>query len=73
MQFGRAGDYLYSVFVPTQARDGAWGIFRVGDAQPAADDAGIAALSGANSHRVINPRSNSRMALNVSPDSHCPS
>jgi hypothetical protein len=23
------GDYLYSVFVPTQARDGAWGLFRV--------------------------------------------
>src|SRR4026207_2135380 len=23
------GDYLYTVFVPTQARDGAWGIFRV--------------------------------------------
>jgi hypothetical protein len=34
--FGRAGDYLYSVFVPTQARDGAWGVFRVSDpAQPA--------------------------------------
>ena len=33
--FGRAGDYLYSVFVPTQARDGAWGVFRVGDVQPA--------------------------------------
>ncbi len=30
--FGQAGDYLYSVFVPTQARDGAWGIFRVGNA-----------------------------------------
>jgi hypothetical protein len=29
---GQAGDYLYSVFVPTQARDGAWGIFRVGNA-----------------------------------------
>lgn len=27
---GKAGDYLYSVFVPTQARDGVWGIFRVG-------------------------------------------
>lgn len=27
---GQAGDYLYSVFVPTQARDGAWGLFRVG-------------------------------------------
>jgi hypothetical protein len=23
------GDYLYSAFVPTQARDGAWGLFRV--------------------------------------------
>jgi hypothetical protein len=28
---GQAGDYLYTVFVPTQARDGAWGIFRVGN------------------------------------------
>ena len=28
--FRRPGDYLYSVFVPTQARDGAWGVFRVG-------------------------------------------
>jgi len=27
---GRAGDYLYTVFVPIQARTGAWGIFRVG-------------------------------------------
>jgi hypothetical protein len=27
---GQAGDYLYSVYVPTQARDGAWGLFRVG-------------------------------------------
>jgi hypothetical protein len=26
---GRPGDYLYSVFVPIQARQGAWGIFRV--------------------------------------------
>jgi hypothetical protein len=25
-----AGDYLYTVFVPSQARNGAWGIFRVG-------------------------------------------
>ena len=28
---GQAGDYLYTVFVPTQARDGAWGVFRVGN------------------------------------------
>jgi manganese oxidase len=28
------GDYLYSVFVPTQARDGAWGVFRVYDKLP---------------------------------------
>jgi hypothetical protein len=28
---GRAGDYLYTVFVPIQARTGAWGIFRVGN------------------------------------------
>src|SRR5947207_7114665 len=27
---GRAGDYLYTVFVPVQARTGAWGLFRVG-------------------------------------------
>jgi len=27
----QTGDYLYSVFVPTQARDGAWGVFRVLD------------------------------------------
>jgi hypothetical protein len=27
---GLAGDYLYSVFVPNQARNGAWGVFRVG-------------------------------------------
>jgi hypothetical protein len=27
---GQAGDYLYTVFVPNQARLGAWGIFRVG-------------------------------------------
>jgi hypothetical protein len=29
---GQAGDYLYTVFVPIQARNGAWGIFRVGNA-----------------------------------------
>jgi hypothetical protein len=28
---GQAGDYLYTVFVPIQARNGAWGIFRVGN------------------------------------------
>jgi hypothetical protein len=33
---GRAGDYLYSVFVPIQARQGAWGIFRVGHILPGA-------------------------------------
>lgn len=27
---GRPGDYLYTVFVPVQAQQGAWGIFRVG-------------------------------------------
>jgi len=27
---GKAGDYLYSVFVPIQAKQGPWGIFRVG-------------------------------------------
>jgi hypothetical protein len=27
---GQAGDYLYTVFQPLQARQGAWGIFRVG-------------------------------------------
>ncbi len=29
---GQAGDYLYSVFVPLQLREGPWGIFRVGNA-----------------------------------------
>jgi hypothetical protein len=28
---GQAGDYLYSVFVPIQAKNGAWGVFRVGN------------------------------------------
>jgi hypothetical protein len=28
---GMTGDYLYTVFVPTQARDGGWGLFRVLD------------------------------------------
>jgi hypothetical protein len=28
---GQAGDYLYTVFVPIQAKTGAWGIFRVGN------------------------------------------
>jgi hypothetical protein len=31
---GQAGDYLYSVFVPIQARQGPWGIFRVGNNVP---------------------------------------
>ncbi len=31
---GQAGDYLYTVFVPIQARSGAWGIFRVGGGPP---------------------------------------
>jgi hypothetical protein len=30
-EHGRAGDYLYTGFVPIQARQGAWGIFRVGN------------------------------------------
>jgi manganese oxidase len=30
-EFGRGGDYLYSVFQPLQARSGPWGIFRVGN------------------------------------------
>jgi hypothetical protein len=29
---GQAGDYLYSVFNPLQARAGTWGLFRVGNA-----------------------------------------
>jgi hypothetical protein len=43
---GQAGDYLYTVFVPTQARDGAWGIFRVGN-RPASQiqNAGCPALT----------------------------
>ncbi|HUS09694.1 MAG TPA: hypothetical protein VMZ30_04435, partial [Pyrinomonadaceae bacterium] len=32
---GKPGDYLYSVFVPDQARLGAWGLFRVGKANQA--------------------------------------
>jgi hypothetical protein len=41
---GRSGDYLYTVFVPTQARDGAWGIFRVGNVpQPTIQNAGCPA------------------------------
>jgi hypothetical protein len=31
---GQAGDYLYTVFVPLQATQGAWGIFRVGHGNP---------------------------------------
>lgn len=31
---GQAGDYLYTVFVPLQATQGAWGIFRVGHSNP---------------------------------------
>jgi manganese oxidase len=31
---GQAGDYLYSVFQPLQARTGTWGLFRVGHATP---------------------------------------
>jgi manganese oxidase len=30
-EFGIAGDYLYTVFQPLQARQGQWGIFRVGN------------------------------------------
>jgi hypothetical protein len=33
---GKAGDYLYSVFQPLQARVGAWGVFRVGNVPPGA-------------------------------------
>ena len=33
---GKAGDYLYTVFVPNQARNGAWGLFRVGSSNPQA-------------------------------------
>ncbi|HEY0379747.1 MAG TPA: hypothetical protein VGC87_22700 [Pyrinomonadaceae bacterium] len=32
-EFGQAGDYLYTVFLPLQAKAGAWGIFRVGTPQ----------------------------------------
>jgi hypothetical protein len=31
---GQAGDYLYTVFQPLQARTGTWGLFRVGHAAP---------------------------------------
>jgi hypothetical protein len=43
---GRAGDYLYTVFVPIQARQGAWGIFRVGhNNTPAPTNAGCALIA----------------------------
>ncbi len=32
-EFGQAGDYLYTVFLPLQAKAGPWGIFRVGTPQ----------------------------------------
>ncbi len=32
-EFGQAGDYLYTVFLPNQAKLGAWGVFRVGTPQ----------------------------------------
>lgn len=40
-EFGQAGDYLYSVFQPLQARQGPWGIFRVGNTS------GTGAINGA--------------------------
>jgi hypothetical protein len=36
----RPGDYLYSVFVPIQARQGAWGIFRVTDGNAVSTNGG---------------------------------
>jgi hypothetical protein len=33
-QFGKAGDYLYTAYLPDQALLGAWGIFRVGNPLP---------------------------------------
>jgi manganese oxidase len=40
-EFGRGGDYLYTVFQPLQARQGQWGIFRVGNTS------GTGAVNGA--------------------------
>jgi hypothetical protein len=45
---GRPGDYLYSVFVPIQARQGAWGIFRVEGNGPAATSSGTGGASAVN-------------------------
>lgn len=43
---GHAGDYLYTVFVPIQARTGAWGIFRVGhNNTPVPTNAGCAQIA----------------------------
>ena len=45
-EFGRAGDYLYTVFQPLQARQGPWGIFRVGNTS------GTGAVNGACKKQV---------------------
>ena len=44
----RTGDYLYSVFVPIQARQGSWGIFRVSDDGATSTNGGTDGGSPAN-------------------------
>jgi hypothetical protein len=51
---GRAGDYLYTAFLPGQAHDGVWGIFRVGhNPGPPTPNA---ACTQPSAQRVVGPR-----------------
>ncbi|MCI0590277.1 MAG: hypothetical protein L0Y67_01500, partial [Gammaproteobacteria bacterium] len=45
-EFGKAGDYLYTVFQPLQAKQGAWGIFRVGHSNGAQPNAACTPVPG---------------------------
>lgn len=52
----QAGDYLYTGFVPIQARQGAWGIFRVGHrAGPQAPNAVCAPVTPPTNYKVPTP------------------
>jgi len=57
---GRPGDYLYSVFVPIQARTGAWGIFRVGHA-PAGTQKNAACV------RIVPPPQQQQLVVPIPP------
>jgi len=53
----QAGDYLYTGFVPIQARQGAWGIFRVGHrAGPQAPNAVCAPVTPPTNYMVPKPK-----------------